>query len=222
MSVWLNRWVARLYEPLLGPVLSGLREEVAALCEHPGVVAACPGDGDRPRRILDCCCGPGGLSRLLRERGMEVTGVDMSEPMLEFARRRVSGVTFLHADARTLPFVDGEFDVAVISLALHSMDAGTADAVLRELLRVAAVVIVADFCLAERNLELPATAAIRVVEWLVGGEHYRNCRRFMEQGGLEGLLYRHQLMVLGRGHALGGGATVAAVVDWSVLPFEND
>ena len=211
--MWLHRWAARLYEPLLGAMLSSLREEVTALCEHPSVVAACPGDGDRPRRILDCCCGPGGLSRLLRERGMEVIGVDMSELMLKFARRWVSDVTFLRADARTLPFTAGEFDVAAISLALHSMDAGVANAVLRELLRVAAVVIVADFCLAERNLELPANAAIRVVEWLIGSEHYRNCRRFMEQGGVEGLLYRHQLRVLERRHVLGGGATVAAVVN---------
>lgn len=211
MSVWLESWAARLYEPLMGPVLSGLRARITALCEHPNVLAACPGDGNRPRRVLDCCCGPGGMSRLLRERGMEVTGVDVSDAMLECARRRAPGVTFLHADARRLPFADGKFDVAVISLALHSMDAETADAVLHELLRVAAVVIVADFCLAERNLEVPATAVIRAVEWSVGGEHYRNCRRFMEHGGLEGLLYRHRLTALSRAHALGGGATVAAI-----------
>lgn len=212
MSAWTERPAARLYEPLLGRALSGLRARVLECCALSATLAdGRSPDYSRSPRVLDCCCGPGGLSRLLRDRGMAVTGVDLSLPMLEVARRRVPDATFLHVDARALPFAAGAYEAAVISLALHAMDAATADVVLSELLRVARVVVIADFCLAERNLEVPAVAVLRAVEWLVGGEHYRNSRRFMEWGGLEGLIHRRGLSVLRRAHALGGGVTVAVV-----------
>jgi SAM-dependent methyltransferase len=51
-------------------------------------------------RILDLCCGTGQLAATLGQRGYRVTGVDLSERMLWFARRNAPGATLVLADAR--------------------------------------------------------------------------------------------------------------------------
>lgn len=58
--------------------------------------------GHLPRQsaILDLCCGTGQLAALLADKGWAVTGVDISEPMIEVARANAPGVEFQVGDAR--------------------------------------------------------------------------------------------------------------------------
>ena len=58
--------------------------------------------GHLPRQsaILDLCCGTGQLAALLADKGWAVTGVDISEPMIELARADAPGVEFQVGDAR--------------------------------------------------------------------------------------------------------------------------
>lgn len=67
-------------------------------------------------RILDLCCGTGQIAAELTARGYEVTGIDGSAAMLEYARRNAPTASFLHADARrfTIPDPSRPFE-AVIS-----------------------------------------------------------------------------------------------------------
>lgn len=59
-----------------------------------------PGEG---RKALDLGCGTGTMSLLLHRAGFRVTGLDMTEPMMEHARRKAAEaaapITFLLADA---------------------------------------------------------------------------------------------------------------------------
>ncbi len=55
----------------------------------------------RGSRIFDLCCGTGHLAAELASRGYAVTGLDGSEEMLAYARRKVPGGEFLAADARS-------------------------------------------------------------------------------------------------------------------------
>ncbi|NQU42173.1 class I SAM-dependent methyltransferase [bacterium] len=50
--------------------------------------------------ILDLCCGTGNLAAVLSERGYNVTGIDGSPKMLEFARENAPKAKFIRADAR--------------------------------------------------------------------------------------------------------------------------
>jgi SAM-dependent methyltransferase len=69
--------------------------------------------GVPPRgRIVDVCCGTGYLAGLLLERAYRVTGVDVSEGMIEYARRNVPGAEFLAADVSGFR-LPGQFDAAV-------------------------------------------------------------------------------------------------------------
>jgi SAM-dependent methyltransferase len=66
------------------------------------------------KRVLDAGCGTGYGSKILARGGGEVVGVDIDSTALDAARDSGGeSVTFEVADARALPFADGEFDVAV-------------------------------------------------------------------------------------------------------------
>ena len=81
-----------------------LQEQIDASLA-PITVAAMPFANPRPReRVLDIGCGAGTTSYMLAKAvGPEgnVTGVDISEPMLAHARSRGIGVNFRKADAAT-------------------------------------------------------------------------------------------------------------------------
>ena len=71
-------------------------------------------------RVLDVGCGNGKLTRLAarRARRGQVTGLDLSGPMLARARARaaeegIGNVTFEQGDAQVYPLAPGGFDVAV-------------------------------------------------------------------------------------------------------------
>lgn len=77
-------------------------------------------------RVLDVACGTGMHSRNFAKavpRGV-VVGLDLSSSMLEAAGRRareeaVRNLLFVHADALSLPFDDGSFDVVSCGAGMH-------------------------------------------------------------------------------------------------------
>ncbi|MFC1957582.1 ubiquinone/menaquinone biosynthesis methyltransferase [Chloroflexota bacterium] len=84
----------------------------------------------QPKRVLDLCCGTGDLAisiARLAENGVEVTGIDYSQPMLEIAAQKAASlaggrkIAFTHGDAAGLPFPDGHFDCIGISFAFRNL-----------------------------------------------------------------------------------------------------
>lgn len=88
------------------------------------------------QRVLDAGCGHGPLFRELRARGAAVSGFDLSPAMVTLARERLGDEADVRvADlAAPLPYADDEFDLVVISLALHYVEDWAPT--LRELRRV--------------------------------------------------------------------------------------
>jgi len=68
----------------------------------------------RGKRLLHLLCGAGEDSISWARLGARVTGIDISEKRLEFARRRArdagAEVNFIRADTMRLPFRPGSFD----------------------------------------------------------------------------------------------------------------
>lgn len=66
-------------------------------------------------RILDLCCGTGRHAVELAAKGYEVTGLDLSDVLLSYARRhsRCLPVTYVKGDMRALPFPDESFDAVL-------------------------------------------------------------------------------------------------------------
>lgn len=75
------------------------------------------------QRALDVGCGPGALTAELVARlgAAGVAAVDPSEPFVAAARERNPGVDIRNASAESLPFADGQFDVAIAQLVVHFM-----------------------------------------------------------------------------------------------------
>ena len=88
-----------------------------------------PGD-----RVLDACCGTGDLALAAARVGGTVTGVDLSAPMLERARRKSSAIAWVRGDALSLPFADASFDAVTVGFGIRNVN--HLDAGLRELARV--------------------------------------------------------------------------------------
>jgi ubiquinone/menaquinone biosynthesis C-methylase UbiE len=72
--------------------------------------------------VLDVACGTGLASEPLSKRGFRITGVDLSEPMLEHARQRINEGEFVQGSAESLPFRDAQFNAVICAQAIHWMD----------------------------------------------------------------------------------------------------
>ncbi|MBI3737947.1 MAG: methyltransferase domain-containing protein, partial [Chloroflexi bacterium] len=85
--------------------------------------------------ILDVETGTGQQAFAFAKRGCDVVGVDITDSMLEIARKHNKDglVKFELADATHLRFDDNSFDVSCISFALHDMPLTIREKVLREM-----------------------------------------------------------------------------------------
>ena len=70
---------------------------------------------DTDSSVLDVGCGVGRVAHLVHERGFNVTGIDVSEPLVEKARSIFPEIDFRVMDVRDLAFDSGSFDYAVFS-----------------------------------------------------------------------------------------------------------
>ena len=113
------------------------------LAEQPAMSALL--DGVSTGRALDAACGTGRFSRMLADRGYDVTGVDLSEAMLVRARENVPEATFHTGSLQQLPCADGLFDVVCCGLALtHVQLLDPAIAELSRVLRDGGRLLVSD------------------------------------------------------------------------------
>jgi SAM-dependent methyltransferase len=63
-------------------------------------------------QIFDLCCGTGQLTQQLMARGYQVTGLDGSEKMLDYARENAPKAQFILGDARSFDF-SSTFDAVI-------------------------------------------------------------------------------------------------------------
>lgn len=81
-------------------------------------------------RVLELGCGTGQVTAQLLAAGAQVTAVDALPDMLDAARHRAPGATFVEGDLTSVDIGDGH-DRVVLSFVLHNFDAATRQAVLR-------------------------------------------------------------------------------------------
>lgn len=83
--------------------------------------------------ILDLGCGTG-LSSDMLSRHYEVTGADLSKPLLDYARKHFKNIKWKVEDARKLSFKEGAFDAVMACGFIEHIN--EVDDVLNEMLRV--------------------------------------------------------------------------------------
>jgi len=123
----------RGYELMAEVALLGRRREI--FLRLAALARVRPGD-----RVLDVGCGTGYLTRILAALAGadgQVTGVDPSARMIEYARRRAPlNCTYVAGEAQSLDLPDESFDVVVSSLAVHHIPDEERPAAMREMFRV--------------------------------------------------------------------------------------
>ena len=110
---------SKYFEPWFLPVYRNVLEQL---------------DLKKGEMLLDAGCGSGLFSHLAIKSRAEVTGVDAAPGLLEIARERNPGFSFLEEDLEALPFAADSFDVVT---GFNSFQyAGSFDQALREAKRV--------------------------------------------------------------------------------------
>jgi len=150
-------------------------------------------------RVLDVATGRGAFARALMEAlgGYElITGIDIKDPrsFLEEDLRDRPDLEWIQADATSLPFPDGSFDLAAMSNSLHHIKPDRVPDALCEMLRVlrpgGALLIVEMVC----DDQTPAQQVhVDVHHWraamdrLQGVDHYPTYTRAEIRGFLDSL-----------------------------------
>jgi SAM-dependent methyltransferase len=85
--------------------------------------------------VCDVGCGPGHVTRYLHDRGVDVSGVDLSAGMVERARGLNPGIEFRQGDMAALAAPDGSWAAIVLFYSIIHIPRDEVVAVLRELKR---------------------------------------------------------------------------------------
>ena len=173
------QYSAKFYDRLLYPFIRSIRIRVIKVVKK-----------YQYKTILDVCCGTGDQLKLLKEHGFDAEGVDISDAMLDIAQRGKVKVNCKHQDAAKMHYEDAKFELVMTAFALHEKDHDTARKIVEEMVRVTAKggdILIVDYELSEKTSAL-SKMLIYFIEWLAGGEHYRNFRSYIKRGGLPELL----------------------------------
>lgn len=173
------QYSAKFYDPLLSPFIRPIRNRVIALVKQ-----------YRYGSILDVCCGTGDQLKLLKEHGFDGEGIDVSDAMLSIAGKGEHKADCIRQDATQMHYQNAKFELAMTAFSLHEKSHTSARKIVEEMVRVTIEggdILIVDYELSEKTSTI-SKKLIYFIEWLAGGEHYRNFRDYIDKGGLPKLL----------------------------------
>lgn len=149
--------------------------------------------------VLDVGCGVGQLAFILSGKCKQVTGIDFSSRMVEYAskqktKRNLGNVDFVYGDAgRVSEIFSQSFDYVTALWCLHEMDYQSRHRVIAGCLSLTNRVILVDYASPfPRNI---AGAVQTLIELSAGKRHYAGFRDWQERGGLDGFIKQENLDV---------------------------
>ena len=163
-------------------------------------------NAQKDSKILDIATGTGKLAFEFAKEGYEVVGIDLSEAMLDVAKKKnkYKNARFEVADAINLPFADNSFDISSISFALHDMPLSIRQKVLKEMGRVTrpeGIIIVLDYDLPKNRISRPLVYHLNS---LFESDYYKD----FIKSDLEALLRKHGITVIEKQKAMHGAGRI--------------
>jgi ubiquinone/menaquinone biosynthesis C-methylase UbiE len=137
---WLSRESARLYDTQVEILFSGSADAMRRQALVP-LGEALAGRDQRRAKLLDVACGTGRLLSFVKDNypRLPVTGLDLSAEYLAEAGEtlaRWSGVDLVEANAESIPFEAGEFDLLTSVFLFHELPPKIRPVVAAEMARV--------------------------------------------------------------------------------------
>ena len=137
---WLTDESAAIYDTQVEVLFTGAADAMRRRTLKP-IAEWMAGRNQRELNGLDVGCGTGRLLAFLHDAwpGMRLSGVDLSAPYLEEARRligRTARVKLMEAAGEVLPFEDASLDLVVSSFLMHELPKKIRADVVAEMARV--------------------------------------------------------------------------------------
>ena len=162
--------------------------------------------------ILDLCCGTGNQIKLLSKHGFRnLYCLDISDSMLEIAKRSDSTIKIYNEDATKTNFDDAWFDVVIISFAIHEKDRNTQQALINEAYRIIkkdGLMLVVDYVFDNKTTKF-SRILISIIERIAGGEHYRNFKNYIQNKGLSSLIKKDKFKLIKCNRMSSGAVTIS-------------
>jgi len=180
----------RLYDWLIEPLVKGLKGKISRIVMRSGLFP-----------ILDICCGTGTQLHLLQSDVKGLIGFDLSLPALRYALHKYPKIPFVCADGASIPFKGASFKGLVISFSLHDKSSQVRDDLMNEakrLLKPEGRIVFVDFENPWSSKSRVGSVLVYLIERTGGGEHFRNNRQFLREGGLRSFIKKHELIEVER------------------------
>ena len=161
-------------------------------------------------KVLDIGCGTGTHLKMYQEKKCNIFGVDLSESMLNVAKKKLGrNATLELYDATNTPFSEDFFDLVYCMTVLHEMDEDIRIGVLKEadrILKSNGRILLIDFHNGQikRFKGIISKIIITIFEIAAGRKHFKNYRHFIRNGALPGLI-KSQNFVIENQKIVGGG-----------------
>ena len=181
-------FIAKIYDPVLYLVLKPIRIAVMKLLLK-----------YKEKSILDLCCGTGNQLKLLSRNGFkDLHCLDISNPMLEIARKNDYRIKIYNEDATKTNFENESFDIVIISFALHEKDRSTQESFIHEahrLIKKDGFILVVDYNFDNKTPKL-VKIGISIIERIAGKEHYNNFKGYIRNNGLLSLINKDKFKLI--------------------------
>ncbi|MBA7490254.1 mitochondrial [subsurface metagenome] len=162
--------------------------------------------------ILDLCCGTGNQIKLLSKHGFRnLYCLDISDSMLEIAKRSDSSIKIYNEDATKTNFDNASFDVVIISFAIHEKDRNTQQALIDETYRIIkkdGFMLVVDYVFDNKTTKF-GRIVISMIERIAGREHYINFKSYIQNDGLLSLIEKDKFKLIKYNRMSFGAVTIS-------------
>jgi len=196
-----NGFIAKIYDPIFYLALKPIRIAVMnELLKY------------KEKIILDLCCGTGNQIKLLSKHGFRnLSCLDISDSMLEIAKRGNSSIKIYKEDATNTNFDDASFDVVILSFAIHEKDRNTQQALMNEAYRIIkkdGLMLVVDYVFDNETTKF-GKILVSIIERIAGGEHDRNFKNYIQNKGLSSLIKKDKFKLIKYNRMSSGAVTIS-------------
>jgi len=196
-----NGFIAKIYDPIFYLALKPIRIAVMnELLKY------------KEKIILDLCCGTGNQIKLLSKHGFRnLSCLDISDSMLEIAKRGNSSIKIYKEDATNTNFDDASFDVVILSFAIHEKDRNTQQALMNEAYRIIkkdGLMLVVDYVFDNKTTKF-GKILVSIIERIAGGEHDRNFKNYIQNKGLLSLIKKDKFKLIKYNRMSSGAVTIS-------------